>query len=198
MKNLKNLRNMSNNNLPNLNINNSTLCLNESSNNLDDINSLNMDLIEETILSTFKAYGGFSDKKEKKPFDLNSKSGSDYCPLNNSKLKNKIFDTSKISKKNERFMDENEDNYINQDNYEVSNLLKSMSQCYDKKLSNQSNGFDFGLGLGLDSSIEGQGYRNGNLNKDSNKNLNLNGVGIGHGIIPDKIQLEEMNPKGNL
>ena len=66
MKNLKNLRNNSNV----TNLNNSTLCLNESSSNLDDINSLEMDQIEETILSTFKVYGGFCDKKEKKNYYL--------------------------------------------------------------------------------------------------------------------------------
>jgi hypothetical protein len=178
MKNLKNFR--INSNL--MNLSNTKLPLNESLNNFDDINSLDMDLIEETILKTFKGYRGFSENKEKKNLlDLNSKSDSDYRLSNNSKMKNKIFDTSKISKKNERFMDENEENYINDDNNDISNLIKSMNKDYDRNLCNQASILGLDLGLGQ---------------KKEALNINLNGVR--ELILPGKLQLEEMNSKGNI
>ncbi len=143
MKNLKNLRKNTRNDY----LNNLSLNLNDSSNDLDDILSIDIDIIEESILSIFKSYGNINEKRDENLNYINNSNKSeeevnDYKSIE----KTKIFGTSKADKKNENFKyknDKNLDNPLLKDNWQFNNFLNNQTNLEDFPFSNSNGKMQF-------------------------------------------------------
>lgn len=140
-----------------------SLNLNESIDNLSDINSLEMDQIEETILNIFKSYGNLNERNDENNNNSlysNKYDSNDSYSNNNNNIKNKnphkaelnnvyngnkgkIFDTAKIEKRQDLNMNNNLNEcetieYTNENNFDIANLLSNNLKGLDLLLNSSS------------------------------------------------------------
>jgi len=105
--------------------NNLTLNLSQDPDDLKDLNSLELERIEETILSIFKSYGNLSEKRDDN-LDLEDSNKSFSEDSDNNKAifgKGKIFGTTKIDKKfNKSELDDADNNLPLKKNWDLTNL----------------------------------------------------------------------------
>jgi hypothetical protein len=124
-KHFKNLKILSKN-TRNKFLNNLSLNLNQNPDDLEDLNNIDQEKIEETILCIFKSYGNFKEKKDENSelenYNRSFSDDSGNYKANNGK--GKIFGTAKIDKKfDKKEMDENDKNLLLRQNLELRNLL---------------------------------------------------------------------------